>query len=257
MKSLSKQVIIKLSIVLGAVLLLVVTMVFVNNAYFSFRARALRGLASCQKFSGATLNISSDKQLKSIIVEHPYCKINLWGQATLINTFDANDLKTIKSGDLIVRTITLADYFKTENPLTMEMDAEVANNPKIMNAIMNSGTIGGNGKVFKLKKPTGYVSICGEVKFPGLNKNNFLVASDSNLEQAFSSNQASFCSKVLNTENMPFLGIAFKEPSEGNMNMKLYIPPEANQGINVPVADFISYHDSFLPFDKAYLTINH
>jgi len=41
------------------------------------------------------------------------------------------------------------------------------------------------------------------------------------------------------------------------MTMKLYIPPEVNQGVNVPVADFINYHDAFLPFDKAYLTINH
>ena len=257
MKIFSKNIIRKTSIILGGVLLLVAVVVGLNNLFFSFKVRALRGIASCQKFSGATLNISSGKQLTPIVIDHPYCKINLWGQATLINTFDSDDLKTIKAGDLIVRVINLADYFNTGKPLTMEMDAEVANNPKIMNAIMNSGSIGGNGKIFKLKKPTGYVSICGEATFPGLSEANFLVAPEGNIERAFSTNQASFCSKVLDTEHMPFFAIAFKEPFEGGMSMKLYIPPEASQGVNVPVADFLNYHDAFLPFDKAFLTINH
>ncbi|HPS28342.1 MAG TPA: hypothetical protein PLX10_00735 [Candidatus Paceibacterota bacterium] len=256
MKILSKETIIKFSVILGSVLVVIIAITLANHLYFSFQSRARKGLESCQKFSGTTLNVYSGNQSTAIIVDHPYCKVNILGQATLINTFDTNSLRTVKPGDLIVRVINLADYFKVGNPLTMEMDAEVANNPKIMSAIMNSD-IGGNGKVFKLKKPTGYVSICGEVKIPGLNETNFVVTPSDNIERAFSTNQVSFCSKVLNTEQMPFLGIAFKVPEEGNMNMKLYIPPEANQGVNVPVADFVNYHDSFLPFDKAYLTINH
>lgn len=257
MKIPSQKVIIKLGIILFSIVAIIVLAVLIYNFYFAFSARAFRGLKSCQVFSGTTLNIHSGNQLTQVTVNHPYCKIDILGRAVLINTFETDSLKDIKPGDLIVRVVNLEDYFKAGNPLTMEMDAEVANNPKIMNAIMNSGSIGGSGKIFKLKKPTGYISICGEVTFPGLNETNFLVSPSNNIERAFSSGKASFCSRVLNTEKMPLLGIAFKEPSQGYMAMKLYIPPESSQGINVSVTDFISYHDSFLPFDKAYLTINH
>jgi hypothetical protein len=55
---------------------------------------------------------------------------------------------------------------------------------------------------------------------------------------------------------MPFMGIAFIQPVKGNMSMKLYIPPEENQGLNVSVTEFMDYHDSFLPFDRTNLIIN-
>jgi hypothetical protein len=211
---------------------------------------------ACQKFSGSTLKIQSAEGGTNVLISHPYCKINIWGKAALINTFDTNSLKTIKPGDLLVRVVNLNDYFKDGNPIVMEMDAEIANNPKIMNAIMNSDNIGGNGTVFKLKKPTGYTSICGEVKLPSLSETNFLVTPKSLIERAYGSNQASFCSKIFNTESMPFMGIAFIQPVKGNMSMKLYIPPEENQGLNVSVTEFMDYHDSFLPFDRTNLIIN-
>jgi hypothetical protein len=257
MKISSKNTLAKLGVIFGGIFLLAGAIILTNKFYFSFKPMATRGIESCEKLSGTILKIQSGKDTVSVPVSHPYCKINMWGKAELINTFDNASLNAVKPGDLIVRVVNLQDYFKDSNPLVMEMDTEVANNPKIMQAIINSGTIGGNGTVFKLKKPTGYVSICGEVKLPNLSENNFLVTPLNNVERSYSSSSVSFCSRVLDTTNMPFLAIAYKEPQSPGMAMKLYIPPEENQGVNVPVAEFLNYHDSFLPFDKAFLTINH
>ena len=253
----TKKILVSLGIILIGVGLVLSAVCILKNTYFGFKARASRGIVACQKFSGSTLKIQSAKGSTNVLINHPYCKIDLWGRAVLINTFDANSLKTIKSGDLIIRAINLNDYFKEGTPLVMEMDAEVASNSKIISALARLGNVGGNGTVFKLKKPTGYVSICGEVGLPSLSEINFLVTPIEQIERTYGSSQASFCSKIFNTEAMPFMGIAFIQSAKANMAMKLYIPPEENQGVNVPVDDFINYHDSFLPFDKAYLNINH
>ncbi len=253
----TKKTLCLLIIILVGVGLILGTVCLLRNTYFGFKARASRGIVACQKFSGSTLKIQSAEGGTNVLVSHPYCKINVWGKAALINTFDANSLKTIEPGDLLVRAINLNNYFKDGNLLVMEMDAEVASNSKIISALARLGNVGGNGTVFKLKKPTGYVSICGEVKLPSLSETNFLVTPIGQIERTYGSNQASFCSKIFDTERMPFMGIAFIQPVKANMAMKLYIPPEENQGVNVPVTDFMDYHDSFLPFDKAYLNINH
>lgn len=250
----TKKILVSLGIILIGIGLVLSAVCILKNTYFSFKTLASRGIAACQKLSGSTLSYGGGK---SVTVQHPYCKIDTWGKAELINTFDANSLKTIKSGDLIVRVINLNDYFKEGNPLVMEIDAEVASNSKIISALARLGNVGGNGTVVKLKKPTGYVSICGEVKLPSLGENNFLVTPMGQMERTYGSSQASFCSRIFNTEAMPFMGIAFIQSTENDMAMKLYIPPEENQGVNVPVDDFINYHDSFLPFDKAYFNINH
>jgi hypothetical protein len=238
-----------LGLVLGVILVL-------KNTYFSFKSMASRGIEACQKLSGTSVTIQSGTKPIQIPISHPYCKINIWGKAEFINPLDEIALRNIKAGDLLVRVVSLNNYFKDGNPLIMEMDAEVANNSKIMAAIMNSDNIGGDGKFFKLKKPTGYTSICGELNLPNLNEKNFLVTPIGQIERSYGFNQTAFCSKIFDTEKMPFMGIAFIQPSQANMTMKLYIPPEENQGVNVPVDEFMTYHDSFLPFDRANLIIN-
>jgi len=152
METLSKNTLVKLGIALGGMLLLTVAIILANKFYFSFKPKAVRGIESCEKLSGTIIKIQTGEETISVPVSHPYCKINRWGRAELIDTFDGGSLQKIKPGDLIVRVINLQDYFKEGNPLVMEMDAEVANNQKIISAIASSN-ISGNGKVFKLKNP--------------------------------------------------------------------------------------------------------
>lgn len=251
----TKKILVSLGIILIGIGLVLSAVCILKNTYFGFKARAARGIESCQKFSGKVFSDGLDNNQATFTIEHPYCKINIWGEAELIKK-SVLSYGLYQSGDLIVRIINLNNYFGEGGKLIMKLDQEVVTNPQIISAIVNTPDINTESSFIELTKPTGLISICGDINLSNRSTNNLLITPSEAMEYSFGKNKVFFCSKLFASNQMPFMGIAFVQPSQESMAMKLYIPPEEANGEKVSVDDFILYHNSFLPFDKANLIIN-
>lgn len=184
-------------------------------------------------------------------VSHPWCVVDKWGRLSLYNLLVPNK-KALTQSAFIIRSVNLKDYFK--GPMYLVMDSETINNEVINQLLWKSG-FSSSGSIIKLALPQNNTAVCGDIKINDVNNTVKVFLGSEEIPTRNIGGKYYFCTPVLNLQQLPQLNIVFSHtPNIKSFVMKLYLPPTSEENNIIPVTDFISQHDYFVPFDLAQLT---
>lgn len=216
----------------------------------SFNYLAESSALKCSRLVGAKVTNDSGR---SLTVYYPWCFVSLGGKVSLYNLLQPNKLEAQKAS-LIVHSIDLQDAFK--GPAYLVMDSETINNKVINQLLWQEGFAdSASSAVIKLKIPETSVSVCGDITINDSQNLPKIFVGGQEIPLRQDKDKYYFCTAALAPNSAPILNVVI--PNSKNFKsfkMKLYWPPASEGGRGIPVFEFITQHDYFLPFNLSQLS---